>query len=192
MAWRLIDGDRAIATSRVRARRRLPQVDAIEQSHTQARRSRARAWSSSRPSRTRAGRGRPAKKPVPEEVTKKEEDEGPRRIKARDRDQRCAACRCEARFVCGVLFVRCAPRRVAHTTTQAWSRRYAHTCVKGIKLAAGELSDSTEEEEVEAMEMYARLAEAETPGTSSARCRRRGSGAKRRTRFSKASRRWRN
>ena len=28
---------------------------------------------------------------------------------------------------------------------------YAHTCVKGIKLAAGELSDSTEEEEVEAM-----------------------------------------
>jgi len=40
---------------------------------------------------------------------------------------------------------------------------YAHTCVKGIKLAAGELSDSTEEEEVEAMEMYARLAEAEDP-----------------------------
>ena len=38
-----------------------------------------------------------AKKPVPEEVRKKEEDEGPRRIKARDRDQRCAACRCEAR-----------------------------------------------------------------------------------------------
>ena len=40
---------------------------------------------------------------------------------------------------------------------------YAHTCVKGIKLAAGELSDSTEEDEVEAMEMYARLAEAEDP-----------------------------
>ena len=38
-----------------------------------------------------------AKKPVPEQVIKKEEDEGPRRIKARDRDQRCAACRCEAR-----------------------------------------------------------------------------------------------
>ena len=49
----------------------------------------------------------------------------------------------------------------------------AHVCVKGIKLAAGELSDSTEEEEVEAMEMYARLAEAEDPGTSSRRCRRR-------------------
>ena len=30
-------------------------------------------------------------------------------------------------------------------------------------MAAGELSDSTEEEEVEAMEMYARLAEAEDP-----------------------------
>ena len=38
-----------------------------------------------------------AKKPVPEQVIKKEEDEGPRRIKARDRDERCAACRCEAR-----------------------------------------------------------------------------------------------
>ena len=37
------------------------------------------------------------KKPVPEPVSEKKEDEGPRRIKARDRDQRCAACRCEAR-----------------------------------------------------------------------------------------------
>ena len=83
-----------------------------------------------------------AKKPVPEPVSEKKEDEGPRRIKARDRDQRCAACRCEARGM---------------------EPTYAHTCVKGIKLAAGELSDSTEEEEVEAMEMYARLAEAEDP-----------------------------
>ena len=38
-----------------------------------------------------------AKKPVPEPVSEKKEDEGPRRIKARDRDERCAACRCEAR-----------------------------------------------------------------------------------------------
>ena len=45
-----------------------------------------------------------AKKPVPEEVTKKEEDEGPRRIKARDRDQRCAACRCEARGLFAASF----------------------------------------------------------------------------------------
>ena len=41
-----------------------------------------------------------AKKPVPEQIVKKEEDEGPRRIKARDRDQRCAACRCEAYARC--------------------------------------------------------------------------------------------
>ena len=46
-----------------------------------------------------------AKKPVPEEVTKKEEDEGPRRIKARDRDQRCAACRCEARGLFAASFL---------------------------------------------------------------------------------------
>ena len=45
-----------------------------------------------------------AKKPVPEEVTKKDEDEGPRRIKARDRDQRCAACRCEARGLFAASF----------------------------------------------------------------------------------------
>ena len=45
-----------------------------------------------------------AKKPVPEEVIKKEEDEGPRRIKARDRDQRCAACRCEARGLFAASF----------------------------------------------------------------------------------------
>ena len=101
-----------------------------------------------------------AKKPVPEEVTK--EDEGPRRIKARDRDQRCAACRCEARGLFAASFpaVTPSPRRAQHTGMEP---TYAHTCVKGIKLAAGELSDSTEEEEVEAMEMYARLAEAEDP-----------------------------
>ena len=46
-----------------------------------------------------------AKKPVPEPVSeKKEEDEGPRRIKARDRDQRCAACRCEARGLFAASF----------------------------------------------------------------------------------------
>ena len=104
-----------------------------------------------------------AKKPVPEQVIKKEEeDEGPRRIKARDRDQRCAACRCEARGVFAASFpaVTPSPRRAQHTGMEP---TYAHTCVKGIKLAAGELSDSTEEEEVEAMEMYARLAEAEDP-----------------------------
>ena len=105
-----------------------------------------------------------AKKPVPEEVTKKDEDEGPRRIKARDRDQRCAACRCEARglFAASFLFMRCPVRRRRHDDA-GMEPTYAHTCVKGIKLAAGELSDSTEEEEVEAMEMYARLAEAEDP-----------------------------
>ncbi len=52
------------------------------------------------------------------------------------------------------------PRHAQHTGMEP---TYAPTCVKGIKLAAGELSDSTEEEEVEAMEMYARLAEAEDP-----------------------------
>ena len=46
-----------------------------------------------------------AKKPVPEEVTKKDEDEGPRRIKARDRDERCAACRCEARGLFAASFL---------------------------------------------------------------------------------------
>ena len=45
-----------------------------------------------------------AKKPVPEQIVKKEEDEGPRRIKARDRDQRCAACRCEARGLFAASF----------------------------------------------------------------------------------------
>ena len=105
-----------------------------------------------------------AKKPVPEEVTKKEEDEGPRRIKARDRDQRCAACRCEARglFAASFFFALPPVRRRRHDDA-GMEPTYAHTCVKGIKLAAGELSDSTEEEEVEAMEMYARLAEAEDP-----------------------------
>ena len=53
-----------------------------------------------------------------------------------------------------------AATRATHTGMEP---TYAHTSVKGIKLAAGELSDSTEEEEVEAMEMYARLAEAEDP-----------------------------
>ena len=105
-----------------------------------------------------------AKKPVPEEVTKKEEDEGPRRIKARDRDQRCAACRCEARglFAASLFCALPLVRRRRHDDA-GMEPTYAHTCVKGIKLAAGELSDSTEEEEVEAMEMYARLAEAEDP-----------------------------
>ena len=61
-----------------------------------------------------------AKKPVPEEVTKKE-DEGPRRIKARDRDQRCAACRCEARglFAASFFCMRC-PR------TPSTTRRRRH------------------------------------------------------------------
>ena len=68
-----------------------------------------------------------------------------------------------ARFVRGVLlFMRCPARRRRHDDA-GMEPTYAHTCVKGIKLAAGELSDSTEEEEVEAMEMYARLAEAEDP-----------------------------
>ena len=49
-----------------------------------------------------------AKKPVPEQVIKKEEeDEGPRRIKARDRDERCAACRCEARGLFAASFSCC-------------------------------------------------------------------------------------
>ena len=43
-------------------------------------------------------------KPVPEPVSEKKEDEGPRRIKARDRDQRCAACRCEARGLFAASF----------------------------------------------------------------------------------------
>jgi hypothetical protein len=57
-----------------------------------------------------------AKKPVPEEVTKKEEDEGPRRIKARDRDQRCAACRCEARGLFAASFFVCVAPRTPSTT----------------------------------------------------------------------------
>ena len=65
-----------------------------------------------------------------------------------------------ARFVRCVLSDAIAATRATHTGMEP---TYAHTCVKGIKLAAGELSDSTEEEEVEAMEMYARLAEAEDP-----------------------------
>ena len=44
-----------------------------------------------------------AKKPEPV-VEEKKEDEGPRRIKARDRDQRCAACRCEARGLFAASF----------------------------------------------------------------------------------------
>ena len=65
-----------------------------------------------------------AKKPVPEPVTEKKEDEGPRRIKARDRDERCAACRCEARGSFAASFFLCvAPYAVDDTTTQAWSRR---------------------------------------------------------------------
>ena len=105
-----------------------------------------------------------AKKPVPEPVSEKKEDEGPRRIKARDRDQRCAACRCEARglFAASLFCALPLVRRRRHDDA-GMEPTYAHTCVKGIKLAAGELSDSTEEEEVEAMEMYARLAEAEDP-----------------------------
>ena len=46
-----------------------------------------------------------ATKPVPEPVSEKKEDEGPRRIKARDRDERCAACRCEARGVFAASFL---------------------------------------------------------------------------------------
>ena len=46
-----------------------------------------------------------AKKPVPEPVSEKKEDEGPRRIKARDRDERCAACRCEARGLFAASFL---------------------------------------------------------------------------------------
>ena len=61
-----------------------------------------------------------AKKPVPEQVTKKDEDEGPRRIKARDRDQRCAACRCEARGLFAASFF-CALPRTLSTTRR---RRY--------------------------------------------------------------------
>ena len=65
-----------------------------------------------------------AKKPVPEPVSEKKEDEGPRRIKARDRDQRCAACRCEARGLFAASFFLCVgPYAVDDTTTQAWSRR---------------------------------------------------------------------
>ena len=48
-----------------------------------------------------------ATKPVPEQIIKKDEDEGPRRIKARDRDQRCAACRCEARGLLAASFFLC-------------------------------------------------------------------------------------
>ena len=104
-----------------------------------------------------------AKKPVPEPVSEKKEDEGPRRIKARDRDQRCAACRCEARGLFAASFPAVSDAIAATREHTGMEPTYAHTCVKGVKLAAGELSDSTEEEEVEAMEMYARLAEAEDP-----------------------------
>ena len=57
-----------------------------------------------------------AKKPVPEPVSEKKEDEGPRRIKARDRDQRCAACRCEARGVFAASFFFYALPRTPSTT----------------------------------------------------------------------------
>ena len=61
-----------------------------------------------------------ATKPVPEEVTKKDEDEGPRRIKARDRDERCAACRCEARGSFAASFFYALPR------TPSTTRRRRH------------------------------------------------------------------
>ena len=61
-----------------------------------------------------------AKKPVPEPVIEKEEDEGPRRIKARDRDQRCAACRCEARGSFAASFFYALPR------TPSTTRRRRH------------------------------------------------------------------
>ena len=74
-----------------------------------------------------------AKKPVPEQIVKKEEDEGPRRIKARDRDQRCAACRCEARGLFAASFFLCvAPYAVDDTTTQAWSRRTRTRASRGL------------------------------------------------------------
>ena len=57
-----------------------------------------------------------AKKPVPEQIVKKEEDEGPRRIKARDRDQRCAACRCEARGLFAASFFLCIAPYMPSTT----------------------------------------------------------------------------
>ena len=66
-----------------------------------------------------------AKKPVPEEVTKKEEDEGPRRIKARDRDQRCAACRCEARGLFAASFSAVSDVSHAITATRATHRHGA-------------------------------------------------------------------
>ena len=68
-----------------------------------------------------------AKKPAPEHNEEKKEDEGPRRIKARDRDQRCAACRCEARGLLAASFPAASdvsPRHRRDTrNTQAWSRR---------------------------------------------------------------------
>lgn len=69
------------------------------------------------------------------------EPETARRLKARDRDTSCPACRCEAR---------------------GKAPTYAHTCAKGLALAAGDLSDSSEES-VEAMDIYERLGDAEDP-----------------------------
>ena len=63
-----------------------------------------------------------AKKPVPEPVSEKKEDEGPRRIKARDRDQRCAACRCEAR---GLVAASCPAVSDAIAATRATHRHGA-------------------------------------------------------------------
>ena len=63
-----------------------------------------------------------AKKPVPEPVSEKKEDEGPRRIKARDRDQRCAACRCEAR---GLFAASCPAVSDAIAATRATHRHGA-------------------------------------------------------------------
>ena len=60
------------------------------------------------------------KKPVPEPVSEKKDDEGPRRIKARDRDQRCAACRCEARGLFAASFFFALPR------TPSTTRRRRH------------------------------------------------------------------
>ena len=114
-------------------------------------------------SRTRRTRPNRRRNRCPNKCEKKEE-EGAAADQAATGDQRCAACRCEARglFAASFLFMRCPVRRRRHDDA-GMEPTYAHTCVKGIKLAAGELSDSTEEEEVEAMEMYARLAEAEDP-----------------------------
>ena len=106
-----------------------------------------------------------AKKPVPEPVSEEGGGRGPAADQgARPRPAVRGVPLRGARFVCGVPpFVSCPIVRRRRHDDAGMEPTYAHTCVKGIKLAAGELSDSTEEEEVEAMEMYARLAEAEDP-----------------------------